>query len=295
MYTDPTGEFWFVAAAIGFVSNYVSHGIMTKDWWSLDALKAGGIGAVSALAGYGIGIGASSILSNVFSKTATSIIAAGIGGSASGTTNALLTGGNVGHSALMGLGSGLLGSALSNLNITNIWAQGGIHIGAGGLTGGIYSAATGGNFWQGFKTGAIGSAVGWGVSKGVNYLYKSVSARAEIEKTLNIQKTSTSIWNKTEQIPFLSDPLSPNEFATPENINRIRELSNQLIGNDLNAKISVNFDLTNAETHKFGNLHIRISPGNVMSYHYDNLLTVRTPVLHTIFESLYQGIRYWNW
>jgi len=90
--------------------------------------------------------------------------------------------------------------------------------------------------------GAIGAAVGFGVSRGVGYLHKSVSARTEIEKFLSIKSESKSLFDETIQYPACpGDPLNPQGYLPDEQIAKIREVSSQLV-NDRNGKISVNLD-----------------------------------------------------
>lgn len=72
MYTDPSGEFfWLIPAAVGFVTGYISHGIKTGDWgWR--AVGAGFVGAgVAVMAFYSGGATSAASIAQGFASVST--------------------------------------------------------------------------------------------------------------------------------------------------------------------------------------------------------------------------------
>ena len=296
MYTDPSGNFWFVPLIVGFVSNYVITGITTDDWgWK--AVGNGLIGAGTALVGYGFGMAASSFASTSLgmSTAGASFFGSAIGGAASGAFGSMATGQNIGRGALVGLGGGLLGGGLSGLEVNNIGLEALINVGAGGLYGGVVSELTGGSFAEGFKTGAISSAVGWGVNRGMRqYLAKSeqrAQAMARAKEILNIKEdfmnNELETWTDRDYMKQYEDSDVNQKWA------EVVKVWNETYGAGKNLKLSNNFDLK-AESLKFNNLHVRLEKG-IITYHCDYVDIVRNPLGHIVTDTLFQGFWYWNW
>ena len=152
--TDPSGHFfWFAPIIAGAIVGGVSAGIQSD--WDAGAMLEGAItGAITSTIGWGFGVGAGGELTgNV------------VGGATAGGLTSAAYGGNVGQGMMYGaIGSAAgyaAGGAVSGLG--NEYAQFGAQVIAGGVISGTIAELSGGNFSQGFATGAIGAAVGYGI------------------------------------------------------------------------------------------------------------------------------------
>ena len=168
LYTDPTGNFFWIPVIIGAVAGAVSAGI-ASDWDLGATLLGGAIGAVSAGVGAKVG---GFVAATVAGGTAGSILGAAAGGAAAGGTSALLyraAGYNVNVGLAIGAGAaaGLAGSAVG---------IGGYELGldpsaayfAGAASGGaVASTIMGGDPGE----GALYAIAAAGLAVGVQYAY----------------------------------------------------------------------------------------------------------------------------
>lgn len=165
-YTDPDGEFpWIpmvIGAGIGVVTNGVDNMINDRPFFQ-GAGKAALIGGVQGLVSFGIGQVASGIAS-VGGRIAFQTFAHGTLGGVSTTLN----GGNFANGFISGAASSLVATGMGSLtqNMSSFGKAIGT-IGGGALAGGISSSISGGNFWDGFRNGAISSGLNHGVHMGV--------------------------------------------------------------------------------------------------------------------------------
>jgi RHS repeat-associated protein len=159
-YTDKSGEFFFAAivgAAIGVIVNGVSNLINGRGFF-VGAGKAALFGAIGGVAAFGIGQVAANIATSIGSAAATTFQ---LGAHAIlGGTLSVADGGNFGSGALAGGISSGIGSATGGLlgKAGKFWKAVGI-VGSGSVSGGIGSRLGGGNFWDGFRQGAISSGL----------------------------------------------------------------------------------------------------------------------------------------
>jgi hypothetical protein len=297
MYVDEDGEFfWLIAGAIGFVVNYVTHGISTGNW-GMDAVKSGLIGGASAMIGAGIGWAASSIASSIgIGSSITGIIGSTIGGAASGFSSAAMTGNNVGQGALFGAIGGLVGGT-TNLLIKNMgfWARGGISTLSGGLVGGGFSVLNGGDFWTGFRNGAIGAAAGFIGNEITKYVQQRNAEEKYMKKTLGLTDEDVRMlkkygWDKIKTFDCVDNDavweILKGDHLSGELPDVIEWLRNRDI--DPNAII------------KAGRMHIRYGSEDMINgggynmisghinVHYDRFDVIMFPLLHLTFDSLYQ-------
>ncbi|MDR1552840.1 MAG: hypothetical protein LBS69_05190 [Prevotellaceae bacterium] len=290
---DKNGQFWFLAAAVGFIVNYVSHGISTHNW-GLKAIGQGLIGAATSLIGYGIGTGvAGSLIANGMSSGLAGVISSGVGGFYSGTFNSAFRGGNPLQGGLIGLGTGLFGGLTSTLKINSIVGQGLYHTAAGGVSGGLASVAMRGKFWNGFRDGAIGSTVGWVVDRAVRYMKKTANreAMSKAEKRLNCDELT-----RAEQLESWKDPTQIYQYDGEDQLatwNELTELYKETYP-DQNLRATLSIDFGDYKTIKFNELHIRWD-GSKVTYHYDYYDIGIQPVKHIRLDSWYQGKKYDNW
>jgi len=158
-YTDPTGNFWFVAAIIGAIIGAVSAGIQSGgDFKSI--LAGAGIGFLAGAAG---GVAGSAVHGGFFGA----IVGGAVGGSVAGGLNAAYYGGDVGQGILRGAGFGALGGlAYGGINAgfdkfvtaPNFrWEM--VRVALEGAAGGGLSQLSGGEFWEGvaFSSAIAGS------------------------------------------------------------------------------------------------------------------------------------------
>ncbi len=165
-FTDPNGELPFlVAIVIGAIVSVVTNGISNVsqgrnffEGWA----RAAAIGAVSGAFAFGIGQAAAQ-LAGIGKAVFQTLAHAHLGGmmsSASGSTymQGFLSGA-IGSLVAAGA-AGLLQNASAGIKTIGI-------VGSGGISGGIGAEIAGGDFWDGFRNGAI--------SSGLNHLAHSLS------------------------------------------------------------------------------------------------------------------------
>lgn len=299
-YVDKDGEFWFLPAIIAFVVNYATTGITKGDWGLKNIGSSLAMSAV-ALASYGVGMGITGALAKtaILSQSVIEGISAGVAGSVTGAMSSLMAGGNIGRGALIGFVSGLVGNALSGINMKSIWLEGVSNVAAGGLIGGAASLVSGGDFWSGFGTGAISATLGWALGKGADYVKDAVrrnEIQREVEKYLGLSK---DVKEQQMSSPFAKAEQLEIPDMTAEKWNAIKNIYKRA-----NAKYSVNFEKSQnfdlfQETYKFNRLHLRYNnttkPDQASyTYHYDGTDIIMNPLRHIIFDSLYQWIVYNN-
>ena len=179
---------------------------------------------------------------------------------------------------------------------------------AGGITGGAISASMGGSFWSGFKAGALSSAVGWGVSKlAENYLdpqmqKKRADAQAKAEEILGVDKNE-----KANQLKSWNDVDNMVEATGHDGYDvqqQLKQLWVDTYGEDPGLISGNNFDFTSGgvlkvgelgNTLKFDNLHIRLEAGGGINYHYDYFNIMKTPLVHIMFDTIWQGVKFGKW
>ncbi|TAF72005.1 MAG: RHS repeat-associated core domain-containing protein [Bacteroidetes bacterium] len=205
-YIDPSGEIaWFVPILIGaglaIASNVIQQGIASNwtfknfNWGSLlaDALVGAVLGAVSggmananvlaAASGNAISLG-----TKVTQVLAMGFLNAALGTWAKGISGQDVTLSDFGISFASGLVSGLAGVGLGEVKSTGLIgniARGlnnslGGQMAFGGLMGGGTSALLGGDFWEGFATGAV--------LAGMGKLANDLATRAEARAQANQQR-----------------------------------------------------------------------------------------------------------
>ncbi|MCK5267273.1 MAG: peptidoglycan DD-metalloendopeptidase family protein [Spirochaetes bacterium] len=156
-YTDPDGRNPLIAMGVSFAIGYLSHGAQTGNW-GMDAIDAGAKACAAGFVGAWTG-GITSII--VGTGPVGQIVAAATGGAAGGATGAALGGGNVGYGALAGMIGGGLGVLANQSGIPIIQEDVSSAIIGGAVGGGAGSAMAGGNFWEGFASGAAGAVGGY--------------------------------------------------------------------------------------------------------------------------------------
>ncbi|MCK4906309.1 MAG: C40 family peptidase, partial [Spirochaetes bacterium] len=155
-YTDPDGHHPLIAVGVGFAIGYLSHGAQTGEW-GRTALAAGVKGAMAAHVGATFGGATAAIIGGPAGSTIGGIV----GGAAGGAFGAGISGGNVGYGALAGLiGSGI-GVLANQSGIPIIQEDFSSAVIGGAVGGGAGSAMAGGNFWEGFASGAAGAVGGY--------------------------------------------------------------------------------------------------------------------------------------
>jgi RHS repeat-associated protein len=300
MYKDPDGNFFFVAAIIGFVANYAISGISTGEWgWR--SVKQGFIGAASAMIGFGVGYAATAASTSIgFGTSAATLIGSVSGGAASGVFNSSIAGGNVGQGILTGMLGGFIGGAI-NLESTNMnfLEKGLTSMYTGAWSGGFVAGITGGDIMQGMRNGAIGAGVGFLASWGYNYIQKSNAERAYAEQRLGMgDKEIQNMKNYGNGRIVTCDEYDPDQ-----------EIWNDLRDHHSNYGDPIDFlktrDYDNDAILKFGRMHVRYGTAgmtlsqthpnayllqtNHLNVHYDKFDVVVAPVLHLIFDTFYQG------
>jgi RHS repeat-associated protein len=176
-YTDPSGEFIFVAIAIGaFIAaaTYTLTAALSDVPFSVGGLcQATFIGAASAAVTFGIGTAAGNLFANFYSQAAFQAVAHGTfqgamtaisggkfwSGFAAGALSSIASSLYSGGSSMDGLGKGAHAIPNSGFNSIgdNLGDAGMIAFGT--IAGGAGAALTGGNFWQGAATGLVVSGL----------------------------------------------------------------------------------------------------------------------------------------
>ncbi len=175
LYTDPSGEEFFTALAIGVAIAIVTTGINNAIngnpfWYGMG--KAVTIGAATAAISFGIGEVATMAYSSTLGQAA---FQAGMHGVTGGVMSSI-EGGNFGSGFAAGMVSSIISSGIEALGTNyaggigengnygkNAFGNSGgfkaVMIASGGLSGGISSSIAGGNFWSGVRQGLITSGL----------------------------------------------------------------------------------------------------------------------------------------
>ena len=178
MYADPNGESIVAAiigAAISVLSNGISNIIHDQPFFSGGAMAAF-TGAFGGAMSFGIGESTALITSKVGKLAFQTGMHAYLGGAMTG-----MSGGDFFSGALSGaVGSlGAVGSG-ALLKGASRGAQTLGTIGSGAVLGGVGSSISGGNFWDGFRNGAISSSLNHGIHSGLfgrNLMMASVTGK----------------------------------------------------------------------------------------------------------------------
>ncbi|KAB2847476.1 MAG: RHS repeat-associated core domain-containing protein [Ignavibacteriaceae bacterium] len=279
IYVDKDGRlFWLIPAIVGFVTGYVSHGIIQHDWgWG--ALGSGLLGAVSSLVGYQTAAWASSLGHNIgLSQGLSTVISSGIGGGTSGAFSNLLQGQNVGRGFLAGSLAGTLGGAFSlgagNLSTTGQFISRTV---SGGFVGGLVSDVMGGSFIGGFGTGALSSSVSFWATELTNYVYKDGGSLAE--KTYGLTES------EKELLKYGLEEYKKGS-VTPELLQKLQELHAKLYPHD-NSATGILSRLRDWSVNdlRFDEIHIMTEAGNV-NFHYDHFSLVTNPFMHILVDEV---------
>ncbi|MCE2935794.1 MAG: DUF6443 domain-containing protein [Cyclobacteriaceae bacterium] len=164
MGVDPDGEFFIpmlIGAAISVLTNGISN-VANDQGFFKNAGIAALTGAIGGAVSFGIGNAAAGMTG--FNKIAFQTLAHGNLG---GTMNAA-TGGDFGSGFLSGAVGSLASTGSGKLlpkSTSNLGKALGT-IGTGSITGGITSSISGGNFWDGFRNGAISSSLNHAIHVG---------------------------------------------------------------------------------------------------------------------------------
>ena len=176
MNSDPSGEFIVAAligAAIGILTNGINNTINGRGFFE-GAFRAAIVGAISGAISFGIGEAAAgikaSLISSGVSKASSALITGAFQTVAHGTLggiNSVFNGGGFGSGFL----SGAAGSVAGGLGGKAFAKAGRVLKGVGttitgGVAGGLASSVAGGNFWDGFRNGAISAGLNHAVHSG---------------------------------------------------------------------------------------------------------------------------------
>ncbi len=181
LYTDPTGNFFWIPIIIGAVVGTVSAGI-ASDWDPGATLLGGAIGAVSAGVGAKVG---GFVAGTVAGGTAGSILGAAAGGAAAGGTSALLyraagynvnVGLAIGAGAAGGLAGGVVGFGGPELGLDPSAAYF-----AGAASGGaVSSTIMGGDPGEGALYAVAAAAIAVGVQYAHNKIQQYQAAKTNV-------------------------------------------------------------------------------------------------------------------
>jgi len=270
--------FWLIPAIVGFVTGYVSHGIIQHNWgW--EALGSGLLGAASSLVGYQTAAWASLLGHNIgLSQGLSTVISSGIGGGTSGAFCNLVQGQNVGRGFLAGSLAGTLGGAFSlgagNLSTTGQFISRTV---SGGFIGGFVSDVMGGSFIEGFANGALSSSVSFWAAELTNYVYKDGGSLAE--KTYGLTES------EKELLKYGLEEYKKGS-VTPELLQKLQELHAKLYPHDNSATgILSRFRDWKVNDLRFDEIHIMNEPGNV-NFHYDHFSLVTNPFMHILVDEV---------
>ncbi len=217
-YIDQNGEFFVAAligAAIGIITNGITNLINDQPFFK-GAVVAGIFGAIGGAAAHGIGTLANNIASTLANSMSSGMVSlttsafqagahAVLGGGLS-----LAQGGKFGAGALSGAFSSSFASLTGGLmkNIGKFWKVVGVTT-TGGISGGVGSVIGGGNFWAGFRQGAISG----GLNHAAHFIQQKIASKiliSKIEKAIQAERES--------MLRFInSDP----DFPSPKGFSRI--------------------------------------------------------------------------
>ncbi|HRP34109.1 MAG TPA: RHS repeat-associated core domain-containing protein, partial [Agriterribacter sp.] len=164
-FTDPDGNFFIpmlIGAAISVITNGINNVVHDQAFFN-GAGRAALIGGIGGAFSFGIGQAAAGM--SGFGKVAFQTLAHGhLGGMMSA-----INGGSYGSGFLSGALGSLAASGTGVLlqNVNSKFAQAVGVIGGGAISGGAGSKIAGGNFWDGFRNGAISSGLNHGTHTGL--------------------------------------------------------------------------------------------------------------------------------
>jgi hypothetical protein len=301
---DPNGEVWWLTSLISGAISWVSTGLTSGNW----GIKSFLVGAAAGLVGAGVGAAATSLTTSLTAGSSLAgLVGSTLGGAASGAFNAILTGGNIGQGALFGGIGGLAGGAtgLATKDM-KFFERLGISTLSGGVVGGVFAEAQGGNFWNGFAAGAGGAAAGFLGSWINEYIEDTKKGQKFAEDILNINeeyRNRLQGFDEEGRILVSDNYFDPHEF-----------LLNKL--NDISMKYGIPIDFLRTRDFdpnyiiKIGKMHIRYGSAKMMqgkitkkgihqkpyelkykhiNVHYDRFDVVLNPILHLIFDTWKQG------
>ena len=192
-YADPSGHYWQIV--IGAVVGAVIGGIVAEARGQ-DIYKGMLYGAIS-----GASIGAGDYISG---GTLIGYVAGGAAGGgattavAGGSGNDILKGmlyGAAGSAAGYGVGYGI-GYGLNEAGLySNEYLQFGSQVVGGGLVGGGIAELSGGKFSEGFMSGAIGAAAGYGIGRFMKWnsaRNEMIRKQAEAKRNLNVNNSDST-------------------------------------------------------------------------------------------------------
>jgi RHS repeat-associated protein len=297
---DENGELWWLSSLISGAISWVSNGLTTGHW----GIKSFLIGAAAGVVGAGVGAAATSLATSWgVSSGLAGVIGSTVGGAASGAFNATLTGGNIGQGALFGGIGGLAGGAtgLATKDM-KFWGRLGLSTLSGGVVSGVFAEAQGGNFWNGFAAGAAGAAAGFLGNELDKYIEKTRRSQKFVKDLMKIDekylkkyglgkiRTSPNIfdqdyelWNEIKSV-F-------ERYDIPLDGLRTRDYDSEAIIKLGKMHIRYGSDqMTHPENYK-GRKHAAYNLNDCsINIHYDRFDVVLNPVLHFLFDTVYQGI-----
>ena len=309
VYTDPSGEYIWVAMAIGFITNYVSYG-MTHDDWGGKALKSGLIGAGISAVGFGVGYAASAGATAIgMSASSAGLVGSTIGGAAAGGLSAGISGGNVGQGMLAGGLGGLAGGVINMGTAGEGFIKRGITSTlTGAVSGGLSTGFFGGDVKQGMMNGAMGGAVGFAMSEAYRYVQQRNAERAYMEQKLGLSKEQI---RELKQYGLgrinVTNPISDADMIIWHELTAghadLKGMAEWLRTRDYDSDAVI----------KAGKMHIRYGKNGTMvnridqrgtplkhdayqlnqgtiNVHYDRFDVILNPVLHLLFDTIYQGL-----
>jgi RHS repeat-associated protein len=283
IYTDPEGNYFLVAVGIGMLIGGVSAEANGGDFW-----EGAWIGAASAAVGYGAGVLAGTVVSSVVGCAASctstayyaSTVAGGAaGGAAAGGTSAFLYGGDVGQGALIGAFAGGIGGYLGTINYgSNPYLEGMVQISSGGAVGGIASELSGGQFWDGFASGAMSGAVAFGANRLFEAKRYQTSDEQQKEKVLKLAKEKN-----VDIAELIENPTVPQRLGDRSVFVTIMKEIYQPFGSEIDYIRKAGAGC--GDCLRFGNFHVK-SYGNQTYIHYDRVNATYSLIPHVIRDWL---------
>ncbi|MFZ3136061.1 MAG: hypothetical protein WA126_01575, partial [Thermodesulfovibrionales bacterium] len=155
-------------------------------------------------------------------------------GAASGGIMAGFTGGNVGQGMLYGAAGAAAGYGLglAAKDIGNANFQFAARVAGGGLISGGIAELSGGKFSQGFASGAVGAAMGYGIGKWVD---NNKQTQAQTDLTVNHSDAPTSAEEQKNNIMLVAELSTPTPEAkgyTPQPgwVELLKEIAESPVG-----------------------------------------------------------------
>jgi RHS repeat-associated protein len=292
---DPDGQVWWLVSLVSGAISWVSNGLTIGHW----GIKSFLVGAASGLVGAGVGMAVTSLATSWgIGSGLAGVIGSTAGGAASGALGSIITGGNIGQGALYGGIGGLAGGATSlATKDMRFWERLGLSSLSGGVVSGVFAEAQGGKFWNGFAAGAGGAAAGFLGNELGEYIEETRAETKYLQETLGLSDDEMRAL-KRYGLGKIKTWACIDDEAIWE----------QLIGDHRNIKMAGVFeklrsiDIDKSAILKTGKWHVRygtkamvdgkayeMSTGHI-SIHYDRFDVILNPVLHILFDSLYQLI-----